>query len=253
MLDRHKKLGVEGFKNFVRNIETTPKSKRDNVVDLSFVEDPIYVSYALKNILTIERVLELSLDDLKLFVGESEDNLLVFIKAFARTKVFPEVEENILSKIASKSQVADLVGFAKKTNTPPGELQAILIKLLRNMIDQDKLKNFPWVFPDASSLNLGRLNGKTGPYSKRYETGKVALVGSLVRGKRNGIWDIFHENGKLFAEGQYDNGIKTGFWTFFHPDGGRKAYGNFSRDTKQGKWKLWDLNGVLIEPEKKSA
>jgi hypothetical protein len=57
-----------------------------------------------------------------------------------------------------------------------------------------------------------RIDGRwvnQGSYIQKYPSGKIALEGSFVGGKKNGLWVEYDEQGNKIRERRYDNGVET--------------------------------------------
>ncbi len=52
ILSKHKKNNSEGFKNFVVHLEAMHIQTRKNIIQTSLLEDPVYMHWILKNIVT---------------------------------------------------------------------------------------------------------------------------------------------------------------------------------------------------------
>jgi hypothetical protein len=59
MLDRIKKKQADGFKEFVSSMETTGSPMRGQILTAGLMEDPIYMTYVMKNLKTFNDFLQL--------------------------------------------------------------------------------------------------------------------------------------------------------------------------------------------------
>lgn len=99
----------------------------------------------------------------------------------------------------------------------------------------------------------------------RYEAGRLAARGQLVRGKKHGVWSESRANGSLHR-GRYRYGVRVGVW--HEQDDQSTAVGRYRNGRRHGKWrrgsaqhnrwigayhhgrkhgvwKYWDENGVV--------
>ena len=109
----------------------------------------------------------------------------------------------------------------------------------------------------------------TGDVFSNYESGTLAVQGSIVNGVPQGKWTYWHENGQKKSEGNilygteeglwvswYENGEKKvegsvnngqieGMWMYWYEDGSRKAVRNFKNGREHGFWQSWYENGQV--------
>lgn len=52
-----------------------------------------------------------------------------------------------------------------------------------------------------------------------HETGKLSMIGSWSKGKREGVWKTYHENGQLKSIGEYIGFVPTGLWKYYDESG----------------------------------
>jgi hypothetical protein len=85
MLERIKKRQIEGFKKFVVNMETTESQTRGQIFMAGGLEDPLYMSYVMKNIRTFEDLLTLDGDEIDTVLTQQKRLLGLFAKCFHGT------------------------------------------------------------------------------------------------------------------------------------------------------------------------
>ena len=65
MLERIKKKQLDGFREFVVSLETTSMQSRGQIFTSGVLEDPLYMSWVMKNIRTYEDFLKLPADEIE--------------------------------------------------------------------------------------------------------------------------------------------------------------------------------------------
>ena len=60
--------------------------------------------------------------------------------------------------------------------------------------------------------------------------------GTLVDGKKAGLWTQWFENGNMEMEGEYRGGQKHGPWTEWHENGAIASQGSFANGKRAGAW-----------------
>ena len=86
----------------------------------------------------------------------------------------------------------------------------------------------------------GELYGPVLEYFNNSNTIKVK--GSLINGKREGLWEYYQFNGKLKAKGNYINDIKEGHWDYYYPSHNK---GNYKKGKKDGLWIYYNPSGGI--------
>ena len=69
--------------------------------------------------------------------------------------------------------------------------------------------------------------------------------GSLVNGKRQGIWTWYHPNGNLFTERIWENGKLINILSCFDEQGNKLDTGTLKNGT--GAMKVYNSEGKLLE------
>jgi hypothetical protein len=245
MLERIKKRQLDGFKEFVQNIETTGLWKRQQIITAGVLEDPNYMFWILKNIRTFESILELPSEDLEKVLLTQSQVIGVFAKAIV---TLPDNEkENFANSLPRfNAQIRDELSYMG--DIPATEIEGarfFLVKTIRSLQEEEKIEGFPWRLPPMDIF-----------YPKTYEDGNVeiyfesgilAATGEMAKNKREGLWTHFYDNGKLLARGHYKEGLKEGKWEFYFGNGKNKAQGYYLDDNKHGLWQEWDRKDKMNE------
>jgi hypothetical protein len=243
MLDRIKKKQADGFKEFVSSMETTGSPMRGQILTAGLMEDPIYMTYVMKNLKTFNDFLQLSSDDILKVMMSQKQMVGLFAKCIFGTASDP-VKNFESSLPALVSKLKDELSYIKDVSAREKEGAAFFIlETTRKFQLEDKILGFPWIMPPQEIYRP--LKVVEGYNIILFDNGVVAAEGSCSKGKRNGKWKHYYETGKLLAEGEYFNDLKTGIWHFFYSNEQPKAQGSFRSDLKQGTWKEWDRTGQL--------
>lgn len=247
MLDRIKKRQIDGFKEFVINMETTGAQTRSQIFTAGILEDPIFMSYVVKNIRTFNNFLELDTDDIDTVLRSQEQLIALFAKCF-----FGADEAKILS-LASIiprhiSRFKDELSYLKEVTASEKEgAEFFLMKITRKFQMEERIKGFPWKLPSQDIYYAKQM--KDGDTKIYFENGVVAAEGNYQKGNRMGAWKHHYDTGNILAEGDYSNGNKVGAWVFYYNNGKLKLQGKYKDDLRHGMWKEWDRNGNLLEIE----
>lgn len=251
MLDRIKKRQFDGFKEFVQNMETTGSTTRGHIFTAGVLEDPVFMSYVMKNIRTIDDFLNLSGDDIETVLASQEQMMGIFAKSIfgsADSKIM--LLESSIPRLMSK--LKDELSYLKEV-TPQEKTAAqyYVLKHARKFQNEEKIQGFTWDLPPMD-LFYPKTN-KDGPGKILFENGVLAAEGEYLKNRRVGPWRHNYDTGKILAEGEYNDGLKSGVWVFYYGHGGLKAQGRYYNDVRNGIWKEWDRNGVMIEVEYKEG
>lgn len=245
MLERIKKRQLDGFKEFVLNMETTGPWKRQQIITAGVLEDPNYMFWIMRNIQGFEAVLDLPSEDLERVMELQAQMIGVFCKAIFD---LPDAEKtafvNSLQKFSS--QLRDELSYMD--SVPPAEIEGArfyLLKSIRGLQEEEKIEGFPWRLPPMDIFYPKTF--EDGNVEIYFESGVLAASGQMARNKREGLWTHFYDNGKLLARGYYKEGLKEGKWEFYFGNGKSKAQGQYLSDNKHGIWKEWDRNDRVQE------
>jgi hypothetical protein len=243
MLDRIKKKQADGFKEFVSSMETTGSPMRGQILTAGLMEDPLYMTYVMKNLKTFDDFLQLSSDDILKVITSQNQMVGLFAKCIFGSG--PDPVKNFESSLpALVSKLKDELSYIKEVTPREREgASFFILGVTRKFQLEDKIQGFPWAMPPQEIyLPLKIIEGEN---KIIFENGVTAAEGVCNKGKRVGKWKHFYETGKLLAEGEYFNDLKTGLWNFYYSNGQSKAEGSFRSDLKQGTWKEWDRNGNM--------
>lgn len=245
MLDRIKKRQIEGFKEFVVNLETTPFQARAQIFTTGMLEDPVYMSYVMKNIKSFEDVLTLDSEEMETVLTSQEQVLPLMAKCLHGTQRVSDLVST-LPQISSK--IKDELSYISEVCPKEKEgARCYILKLVRKFQLEEKIYGFRWELPPLD-LYYQKLF-KDGPHSIFFESGIKATEGCFEKGKRTGTWKHFYDTGSLLAEGDYLDGQKTGVWVFYYSNGKRRSEGKYESDLKHGLWQEWDRSGEQSQVE----
>ncbi len=243
MLDRIKKRSFDGFKEFVLNVETSSASSRQQILLTGILEDPVFMTYVMKNVRTFEDFINLPSDEIDTVLKTQEQMMGVVAKCvFGLDPVKMTAFESNIPKYLSK--LKDELGYLKEVT--PGEKEGaknFILKAVRKLQAQESIQGFPWQLPSPNIFYPKTY--KDGECEIYFESGVLAATGEVAKGKRSSIWKHFYDSGKLMAEGEYSDGLKIGVWAFYYGNGSIKSQGKYKSDLKHGQWKEWDRSGVM--------
>ncbi|MBT7609213.1 MAG: hypothetical protein HN576_05625 [Bacteriovoracaceae bacterium] len=246
-LTKHKKLGVRGFKTFVKNLELFPENTVSTMVSVAMLEDPVYMKWALKNKIRFDQFLNLDYESVLKVLDKlkpSSIKLLVFaINGHPEELTF--LKNNIEGKNAFEYN-----DFAEYTTVSPKQLNIGRTRIMEALFELEMSNEIPaflWDLPPDDILK-GESHKLSidGSYTQSYVSGKIALEGKLANMLREGVWKHHYPNGAIFAEGIYLQGEKSGDWIFFYPNGNKKSIGLYKNDLKHGEWTEFDKNGGAL-------
>ena len=247
MLDRIKKRQNDGFKEFVINMETTASLTRGQIFTAGVLEDPIFMSFVMKNIRTFEDFLTLDSDDIDTVLTSQEQIMTLFAKCmFGADEAKIMGLESTIPRLMSRFK--DELSYLK--DVPQQEKDGArfyIMKVARKMQMEEKIHGFSWKLPPMD-VYYPKVH-KDGKIKVHFETGIVAAEGEYAKGKRSGQWRHNYDQGQVLAEGDYSDGLKSGVWVFYYSNGNIKSQGKYKADLKHGMWKEWDRNGTMSETE----
>lgn len=251
MLDRIKKKQFQGFKEFVQSMEITAMPTRQQIFITGVLEDPVFMSWVMKNIKTFDDVMKLPGDDLDAILGHQDQILSLFAKTIKElsSDEIQEISKNV-PRFASRLK-DELSYLGEISATEKQGAKMYLVKTARHLQMEELIKGFGWALPPMELFYP-----KTYPdgfQEINFESGILAATGEYFKGKRSGPWKHYYDNGKLLAEGDYYDGHKLGTWTFFYSGGNVKSQGKFKLDQRQGIWKEYDREGKVTEHEFKDG
>jgi hypothetical protein len=243
MLDRIKKRSFDGFKEFVLNVETSSATSRQQILMAGILEDPVFMTYVMKNVRTFDDFINLPSDEIETVLKTQEQMMGVLAKC-----VFG-LDSDKMSSFGSNipkylSKLKDELGYLKEVT--PGEKEGaknFILKAVRKLQTQESIQGFRWQLPPPNMFYPKTY--KDGENEIFFETGVLAATGEVTKGKRSSFWKHFYDSGKLMAEGEYSDGLKIGVWVFYYGTGSMKSQGKYKLDLKHGQWKEWDRLGVM--------
>lgn len=247
MLDRIKKRQNDGFKEFVINMETTASLTRGQIFTAGVLEDPVFMSYVMKNIRTFDDFMNLDSDDIDSVLSSQDQIMTLFAKCMHGSD-----EQKIMSLESTiprlMSRFKDELSYLK--DVPQQEKDGArfyIMKVVRKLQMEEKINGFSWKLPPQDVYYpKAHKDGKT---KIHFESGVIAAEGEYSKGKRSGQWRHNYETGQVLAEGDYSDGLKSGVWVFYYSNGNIKAQGKYRADLKNGVWKEWDRSGGMTEVE----
>jgi hypothetical protein len=247
MLDRIKKRQLEGFKEFVHNMEVTGPMSRQHIFMTGILEDPIFMGWVTKNIRTFDDFLKLPSDEIDRVLSQQDQMIGVFARCLKGKPA--EVIQSLDSVIPRHfGKVRDELSYQKEVSTAERDSAAyFLIKTVRKLQAQEEILGFQWRLPPMEIFYPKTYSD--GKAEIIFESGITAAAGEIYKGKRFGPWRHFYDTGRLLAEGEYLDGLKTGNWSVFYSNGSLKTQGKYRDDLKHGLWKEWDRAGVMSEVE----
>jgi antitoxin component YwqK of YwqJK toxin-antitoxin module len=104
---------------------------------------------------------------------------------------------------------------------------------------------------DTLELNTKALESgaqkKDGPIKVYYSDGKLKAQGTLIKGKKAGVWTSYYPNGAMWSRTAYFDGLATGASVTYYKNGSVQYTGDYVKGKRAGKWKFYDEYGTLEE------
>lgn len=245
VLKKYKKLGEQGFKDFVLSLDLRSSKLLKEVLENAMIEDPLYLKWALENRQPFESFLGLGKEEVHLVLKMIPNSELHLLHALKNHK---EEENFITTKLPNFNYKQYLAN--RDVHQVTMQLQEnARIKILEQVFalkQEGILPAIEWSLPPHEVME--GVNPKVdaeGNFRQFYDNGALAISGKIEKGKRVGRWMIFYSTGKLFAEGDYALGLKTNEWVFHFPSGKCKSQGCYVEDLKHGEWKIYDESGAF--------
>ncbi len=243
MLERIKRKQIDGFKDFVQNLEITAGTVKHQIFTTGVLEDPLYISWVMKNLKTYDDFIHLGSGDISSVMASQDRVINVFAKC-----IWGEGEEKVtaMESIIPKymSQLRDELSYLQSVTPAEKEgAKYFMVKATRKLMGEDLIIGFRWDLPPMDVYYPRTF--KPGLAEMFYESGTVAANGMIEGGRRMGQWQHYYETGQILAYGDYYDGLKVGEWTFNYSSGKVKAQGKYVSDEKHGHWKEWDRNGEM--------
>lgn len=247
MLDRIKRRQIDGFKDFVINMETTGGVKRGQIFTAGVLEDPLYMNWVMKNIKTFDDFLKISTEDIEKVLSSQDQILSLFAKCIFGINPEQQRElEGIIPRFFNK--VKDELSYLSEVSPAEREgAKYYIMKVVRKMQLEERVFGFQWQLPPQDIYYPKQF--KDGLHKIYFENGTIAAEGEYLKGKRVGFWKHNYDNGTLLAEGDYSDGLKSNVWVFYYSNGNIKSQGKYRADLKHGTWKEWDRQGTVNDIE----
>ena len=245
MMGRIKKKKAQGFKELVINMESSSSEVRSQIFTSGYLEDPVFMAYALKNIRTFDDFLNLSSDDIfKVISGHGQLIRLLAKCLFGMDEKYFDSFYRAIPLLMGK--LKDELKLLDHLSVPDREAARVqVLKVVRKFQLEERIDGFSWILPPDAVYVSQKL--QEGECKILFENKTLLAQGSILKGKRSGGWMFYSTTGKLFAKGSYDHGLKTGPWIFYYGNGNKKAQGDFVQDEKSGLWLEWDREGHVME------
>lgn len=245
MLERIKRKQLDGFMEFVENMETTGATKRLQIMTAGILEDPIFMSWVMKNMKTFDDFLTLPADDLEFVLGFHPQIITILAKSLFE---YPQEKKDDLTNSVAKyaSQIRDELSYLKEVSPQEKDSSKyFMIKSVRKLQHEEVIQGFGWKLPPMDIFYpKSYSDGRTQIF---FESSILAASGDMLKNKREGLWEHYYDNGKLLARGTYSDGFKHGEWEFYYSNGKPRAKGLYFKDERGEMWQEWDRNGVQTE------
>ena len=146
MLERIKKKQLEGFREFVISLETTSIASRGQIFTSGVLEDPMYMSWVMKNIRTFEDFMKLPADEIEKVLTSQENIINVFVKTIEDRNAGQSFIETTIPKLMSK--IKDEWEYVKDV-TPEQRMSARshIMKVTRKLQVSEDIMGFRWQLP----------------------------------------------------------------------------------------------------------
>lgn len=240
MLDRIKRRQLDGFKEFVQNMEITALSKRQQIMTAGILEDPNFMSWVMKNIKALEDVLSLPTDEMDKLLSQNQ-LVGVFVKAISDQPA-EKLDQIISSNPRFAAQINDELSYLKGIENSEREgARYYLVKSVRKLQQEEAIQGFGWKLPPMNIFYPKTYDD--GPVEIFFDSGVLAATGQMLKNKRTGKWNHFYDTGTLLATGEYREGLKAGEWEFFYSNGKVRGKGLYFDDVRGGVWDEWDRSG----------
>jgi len=245
ILNKHKKMGKKGFFDFVYNLEVYDEDQKKNITQISLLEDPVYVKWALINQIDIHFFMkDLTTNEKELVIQAIPNPWESVLYAFYST----DYEDALMVTLSEKSS-KKYIEAREYFKTPAAEAQRkgqnLILRTVRKLQAENAITPFKWKLPEEDVLNGKKsLLPVRGEFKQYYEDGKIALEGQVEDKMREGHWFHYYPNGQILAEGIYIQGKKEGKWHFYYSDGKTMTSGEFQNDQRNGSWKEMGKTGI---------
>lgn len=246
-LKKYKQKLDIGFKDFVKYLETMPNKLALEVITNGFLEDPVYMTWVLKNLEGLESLFKLDKEDVLKIYKVFPNSTQIFLRALKNQKDEMDFVQNKLPSFISKQYLVDLEN-EKVTQAQQEDSRIKIIQVLYQYREERIIPPREFFIPPLAVLDgSSQVLNSIGQLRQFYENGAVAILGEFSRKKKNGEWVSYYENGKIYSEGHYVDGLKEGVWCFYFSNGKIKTTGEYKEDLKIGEWKTFDESGKFAK------
>jgi hypothetical protein len=250
MLERIKKKQLDGFREFVVSLETTSMQSRGQIFTSGVLEDPMYMSWVMKNIRTYEDFMKLPADEIEKVLTSQENIINVFVKTIEDKTGGMNFIETTIPKLMSK--IKDEWEYVKDVSSDQRvSARSHIMKVTRKLQISEDIMGFRWQLPPMEIFYPKTY--KDGLTEICFDSGVMAAKGMMEKNKRIGPWVHYYDNGRILAQGDYIDGLKQGDWIFFYSNGKERAKGRYFGDQRNGMWREWDREGAMAEVEYKEG
>jgi antitoxin component YwqK of YwqJK toxin-antitoxin module len=87
---------------------------------------------------------------------------------------------------------------------------------------------------------------KEGDFNVFSENGIKIISGEIKNNMNDGLWQYFYPNGQLESRGYFRNDKVSDEWVWYFPDGKIKAIGHYVNGKKDGKWTIYSQSGRIL-------
>lgn len=228
----------------VCNLENSPLSTRQNIIQMAILEDPVYMRWVLMNLIEFDYIFTIGQDDFERVVDTIPNNTKVMALAFYLSPLEDRFLEELIPE-KYKQRYGEEVDYLSDFTLEQHQMaRRQILHKMRQLQRSTVIREFEWQMPSgdiASGLHI-KIPAK-GPFELFYEDGKLALSGQFENKLREGMWQHYYSNGQMIAEGIYISEEKEGDWTFYKEDGSLMAQGAYHQDSRTGDWTIYDANG----------
>lgn len=237
-LNKHKKLGVKGFKTFVKNLELFPEDTVREMTQVGLLEDPVYMKWALENKIEFSVFLNLDYEHILEVLNKLKPNALQsFVFAL---KNCPEENDFVEGKLPEKlrREYWDQVEFTPVTRRQQDTARVRILEIVFNMEVEGDIPSFNWKLPPREIFDGENIKvDEDGNYKMYYADKRIALEGKLENKLREGFWKHYYPNGVVMAEG-YTSRVRknpTGCSSILMEETDRKVHSKTESSTENGE------------------
>jgi len=86
-----------------------------------------------------------------------------------------------------------------------------------------------------------------GEFVSKYPNGVIKAEGTVLNGKRSGLWTAYHSNGNKQSENEYKAGVLFGKTVVYHANGQVMYIGYYKNGQYEGKWIYFTKDGEELK------